>query len=158
MTAACYAFAFMNSESVARRLDEASGRVRRLRLLRKHHPELARMAKRIPVRRFAEESFRGKHKKGDFDSRGLVLLTKDAVMYWDLGHSTRLEPYVFRPGDSTATLHTKEPYREGERVWIQLEDNGLSRYLQSETPPPHETTRALFQHIDAVLHESPTSA
>jgi hypothetical protein len=158
LTGAYVALQFTNSEWLIDQVDEVANRVRRLRLLRKHHPELLRTAKRIPVRLLAQESFTAKHKRGTYDSRGLLFLTEDAVMYWDLGQSTRLEPYVFRVNDSIAILHRSEPYRKGEHMWIQLEADGSARYLQCEEAPANETTQALFEQISAVLHESPTSA
>lgn len=148
-----------HARSLAQRLEEAANEFRRLGLLRKHHPDLLRRAKRVPVRRLAKETFTAKHKKDDFDSRGLLLLTDDAVLYWDLGQSTRLEPYVFRPANASATLHLREPYREGEHVWVELECDGTSRYLQCEkVRQVNEETRKLFGDIQAVLHAPSVSA
>lgn len=158
LTGAYVALHFINPEWLVDQIDETANRVRRRRLLRKHHPRLLKTAKGIPVRRLAQESFTAKHKRGDYDSRGLLFLTNDAVLYWDLGQSTRLEPYVFHPDDSVVLLHRSEPYRKGEHVWIQLETNGTSQYFQREAAPANETTQALFEKISAGLHKPPTSA
>ncbi|NLE61806.1 MAG: hypothetical protein GX616_25910 [Planctomycetes bacterium] len=158
LTAGYVVLHFVNVDWVAQKFDEATHRVHRLRLLRIHHPELLRLAERIPVRRLAQESFTAQFKRGSFDSRGLVFLTEDAVMYWDLGQSTLLDPYVFRPGEASAMLHRSEPYRRGEHIWVQLEGHGSSRYLQCEEAPANEKTLVLFERIDAILHKGGASA
>ena len=142
------------SENVFERFEEAANGFHRLRLLRKHHPELVQQSRQIPVRCLAEGSFKSKHRRDAYDSRGLLLFADDAVKYWDLGQSTRLDPYDYQPGDATARLHTAEPSRQGERVWVELEGNGSTRYVQYDVAQhANEKTRGLFDEIRTVLKE-----
>ncbi len=135
------------------RLEEAANAFRRLRLLRKYHPDLLEHARRVPVNCLSSESFRARHKRDLYDSRGLLLFAESGVFYWDLGQSTRLEPYRYRPGDTRVTLHLKEPYRQGEQVWVQIESDGVSRYFQYEQDGRvNEATRTLYDEIQAALH------
>ena len=137
------------------RLEEAANAFRRLRLLRKYHPELLEHARRVPVKCLSSESFNARHKRDPYDSRGLLLFASDGVFYWDLGQSTRLEPCKYRAGDTRATLHLKEPYRQGEQVWVQVESDGVSRYFQGgQDARANEATRTLYAEIQAALHES----
>lgn len=141
------------------RLEESANRFRRLRLLEKHHRQLLANGRRVFVRSLAAESFHAKYKRDPYDSRGMLLLKDDAVMYWDLGQSTRIEPYVYKPGEAGVMLHAAEPHREGEHVWLELEHDGVSRFLQTDTAcGVNEKTRTLFADVERGLHGGARSA
>lgn len=134
------------------RLEESANAVRRLRLLGKHHPDLLEHARRVPVKCYSPESFGAKFKRVPYDSRGLLLFTDEGVLFWDLGQSTRLEPFTYRRGDASVSLHLKEPYRQGEHAWVQMTGDGVSRYFQrDQAGQVNEATRALFDEIEAAL-------
>jgi hypothetical protein len=148
---ACVAGTFFPRESVTCWCEERANRFRRLRLLRSRYTALFHEARRYRVRFLTEESFKGKHKRDPYDSRGLLLLTPDVVYYWDLGESTRPAPYSFDKGAEVAWCDS-EPYRSGGHPWVEIRADKVSWYFQADTSKRRAlNTRRIFNAVDYIL-------